>query len=70
MKGGVVLLLLAGVAFAYVVGYHVEPVKASWSGLTPRYVTLSENITCNFDSLSYVELFAGAKGSGGPASGV
>jgi hypothetical protein len=63
-----VLLLWASVAFGFVTGYHVEPVKAALSGWTPgefpnRYV--SQTVTCNFDSLSYVELFAGAKGSGG-----
>ncbi len=61
------LLLLAGAAFPYVVGLHVDPVKALWSGKAdPRPGHgVSQTVTCNFDSLSYVELFAGAKGSGG-----
>jgi hypothetical protein len=29
MKGGVVLLLIVGMAFPYVVGYHVEPVQTA-----------------------------------------
>ena len=64
MKGAVLLLLIAGVAFPYVVGYHVEPVQAAWSGWASRqapFNKVSELITCNFDSLSYVELFAGAR---------
>jgi hypothetical protein len=65
MKGAALLLLIAGVAFASVVGYHIEPVKAIWSGLTPRGGNVAQTVTCNFDSLSYVELFAGAKGNGG-----
>jgi hypothetical protein len=41
--------------------YHVTPVKAAWSGWTQRGVAVSQTLTCNFDSLSYVELFAGTK---------
>lgn len=61
------LLLLAGAAFPYVVGVHVDPVQALWSGeADPRPDHgVSQTVTCNFDSLSYVELFAGAKGNGG-----
>jgi len=67
-KTVVALLLFMGAAFPYVVGYHVEPVKAQWSGWAPsefpnNYV--SQTVTCNFDSLSYVELFAGGIGNGG-----
>lgn len=71
MKNTVVaLLLFIGAAFPYVVGYHVEPVKALWSGWTPSQFPnnyVSEVITCNFDELdsttgAYCELFAGAKG--------
>ena len=57
--------LLAG-ANALVNAIHVSPIKASWSGhrLAPNnYV--SQLVTCNFDSLSYVELFAGDYGQGG-----
>jgi hypothetical protein len=61
------LLLLAGAAFPYVVGVHVDPVQALWSGeADPRPDHgVAQTVTCNFDSLSYVELFAGAKGNGG-----
>jgi len=55
-------------AWALVTAYHVEPVKAAWSGWTSREAPgnrVSEVITCNFDELDsaaggYVELFAGA----------
>jgi hypothetical protein len=64
----VLMALVLSSAHGYVTGYHVEPVKAAWSGLT-RYLEpnnfVSQGVTCNFDSLSYVELFAGAKGNGG-----
>jgi hypothetical protein len=72
MKGAALLLLIAGVAFPYVVGYHVEPVKADWIGWTSKQGSnnkVSEVMTCNFDSLSYVELSAGAKGNGGARRG-
>lgn len=36
MKGAVLLILMTGVAFPLVVGYHVDPVRASWSGWTHR----------------------------------
>jgi hypothetical protein len=68
LRSAVAVVVMCACASAYVVGYHVEPVKALWSGLTRTiwgqdYV--SQTVTCNFDSLSYVELFAGAKGAGG-----
>jgi hypothetical protein len=61
------LLLISGVALPYVVGYHVDPVKAMWSGWALGDVNhgVSQSITFNFDSLCYVELFAGTKGNGG-----
>jgi hypothetical protein len=68
MKATALLLLMVGVAFPLVVGYHVEPVKAEWSGWTSQQAPnnrVSEVLTCNFDSLAYVELFAGAKDAGG-----
>lgn len=68
MKNAIVaLLLFTGAAFPYVVGYHVEPVKALWSGRAdPRPDHgVAQTVTCNFDSLSYVELFAGDSGSTG-----
>ena len=73
MKGAILLLLIAGVAFPLVVGYHVEPVKTQWSGWTSQQAPsnrVSEILTCNFDELdsttgAYCELFAGSKGAGG-----
>jgi hypothetical protein len=52
-------------ALALVSVYHVAPVKSAWSEWTHRGVAVSQTLTCNFDSLSYVELFAGIKGAGG-----
>ena len=68
MRNSVLVLVAAVLSLAqgYVSGYHIEPVKASWSGWTTlqnNYV--SQSVTCNFDSLSYVELFAGDSGSTG-----
>ncbi|MCX6843465.1 MAG: T9SS type A sorting domain-containing protein [candidate division WOR-3 bacterium] len=65
MKGAVLLLLIAGVAFASVAGYHIEPVKASWSGLADPEDGVAQSVVACWDSLERVELFAGAKGSGG-----
>ncbi|MBN2464638.1 hypothetical protein JXD38_03310 [candidate division WOR-3 bacterium] len=68
MKRTIALLLACiGLAFPLVVGYHVEPVKAQWSGWTsrpPPNNAVSEVITCNFDELDtaaggYAELFVG-----------
>ena len=69
MKGVVLLLLIAGVAFPIIVGYHIEPVKAAWSGLADPEDGVSQLVTCNFDELDsasggYVELFAGFHGAG------
>jgi len=71
MRNRVLVLMAAmlSVASGYVTCCHVEPIKAAWSGWTGRWEpnnNVSQTVTCNFDSLSYVELFAGAKGSGGP----
>jgi hypothetical protein len=64
MRGTALLLAIAGAASAYVVGYHVDPVKVQWSGWAGRRDTLSQSLTCNFDSLAYVELFVGELGAG------
>ena len=70
MKGAVLLLLISGVAYPLVVGYHVEPRTAGQSGWTqprvPGNHTVSQVITVNFDELdsasgSYVHLFVGSK---------
>lgn len=63
-----VLLLLVGAAFPLVVGYHLDPVKAQWSGWTPsefpnNYV--SEVLTVNFDEPITASLFCGSPGAGG-----
>ena len=61
------LLVLAGVAFPYVDTYRVEPTETRWSEWTRSSHpgnTVSQTLTCDFDSLSYVELFAGPKGGG------
>jgi hypothetical protein len=68
MRNRVLVLMAAVLSSAYglVTAYHVEPVKAAWSGWTHRppvsgyYV--SEVITDNFDELVYCEFFNG-KGS-------
>jgi hypothetical protein len=65
MKGGMLLLLMVGVACASVVGYHIEPVKASWSGLADPEDGVAQSVVACWDSLDRVELFAGAKGNGG-----
>ena len=66
-----VCLLIFGVvasATALVTAYHIDPRTAAMSGKVsgnPDYGGVSEVLTCNYDSLSYVELFAGEKGAGG-----
>ena len=63
LRLAVALVMMCGCAAAYVVSYHVDPVKASWSGHTdtiPPNNYVAQTVTCNFDSLSYVELFCGA----------
>ena len=65
MKGGMLLLLMVGVACASVAGYHIEPVKAAWSGWTPQYGNVSQSVVVCWDSLDRIELFSGAKGNGG-----
>jgi hypothetical protein len=61
-----VLITLFGAGFCLVRSYSVEPRTAQLSGWThgeDGYV--AQTVTCSFDSLSYIELFAGAKGAGG-----
>ena len=60
-----VMVLIASVASGNVRAYAIDPVRAEWSGKAHPVLGVSEILTCNFDSLSYVELFAGAKGAGG-----
>jgi hypothetical protein len=68
MRNRVLVLMAAVLSSVYglVTAYHVEPVKAAWSGWTTLQNNhVSQSVTCNFDSLSYVELFAGDSGSTG-----
>jgi hypothetical protein len=68
LKLAVAMAMMCGLASASVVGYHVEPVKASWSGHTdtiPPNNYVSQTVVACWDTLERVELFAGAKGSGG-----
>jgi|WetSurMetagenome_2_1015567.scaffolds.fasta_scaffold1274567_1 hypothetical protein len=68
LKLAVALAMMCGLASASVVGYHVEPVKASWSGHTdtiPPNNYVAQSVVACWDSLDRVELFAGAKGNGG-----
>ena len=62
------LLLFMGAAFPSVVGYHIDPVKAQWSGWTPSQFPnnyVEQTVVACWDSLERIELFAGAKGNGG-----
>ena len=69
MRRALILLCVAvGCSWALVRAYSVEPKTAAWSGWTrptphPNDY-ISQTITCNFDSLKYVELFAGDTCSG------
>lgn len=71
MRSAVLLLLIAGVAYSLVVGYHVEPQTAAQSGWTHRGDSVAQVITINFDELDstaggcYCELFAGSKADSG-----
>lgn len=49
---------------AQVPAYHVDPVNARWSAWAGHEDTVSQTVICNFDSLSYVELFVEASGHG------
>ena len=56
----VLMSLVLSSAYGYVTAYHVEPVKASWSGWTTlQNNSVSEVITCNFDEPIYAEYFTG-----------
>ncbi|HDQ99863.1 MAG TPA: hypothetical protein ENN51_06230 [candidate division WOR-3 bacterium] len=63
MKAVAILLMaLASVSLGLVQVYSVEPVKAAWSGWTRTILgqdTISQTITCNWDSIVYCELFVG-----------
>jgi hypothetical protein len=55
----IVLAVACGRALALVNVYHVDPVKAAWSGWAHRGDAVSEGITCNFDEPIYAEFFTG-----------
>jgi len=68
VKVGICLAVCYAAAWALVNAYHVEPRTQAMSGWTrlpphPSYY-VSQIVTCNFDSLAYVELFAGDTCSG------
>ena len=65
MVAAVLLTTAYGTALGLVSAYHVDPVTAAWSRWTNRRDALSEIITCNFDSIAYVELLTGDSGSTG-----
>jgi hypothetical protein len=61
-------VLCAGTSLGLVKAYSIEPSRAAWSNWTRPLEPdnhVSEVLTCNFDTLAYVELFAGVKGNGG-----
>ena len=66
----VLLTVACGFMLGLVSVYHVDPIKASWSGWTHRADTVTQVLTCNFDELDsassgYVELFTGLHGDSG-----
>ncbi len=61
-RGMVCLMMVVALPAALLAltsAYSVEPVQQSWSGKAHWVLGVSQIITCNFDSLEYVELFAG-----------
>ena len=67
MRNSVLALMMVALSSASgsVVGYHIEPVKAAWSGWTPQYREVSQSVVACWDSLERVELFAGTRGNSG-----
>ncbi len=66
MKTAAMLLaVLTGTALALVSAYHVDPIRADWSGKADPEDGVSEVLTVAFDSLSggHVEGFFGDRGS-------
>ena len=59
------VLISCAAAWALMQAYSVEPVKASWSGWTPFQGNVSQTVTCCWDELKYVQLFAGEMGAAG-----
>ncbi len=60
-RATVILLATVGAAPADIVAYRVDPVKTEWSTSTERGTTISQSVTCNFDTLVSVDLYAGAR---------
>ncbi len=68
MRCVTLLLVIAEAAFPLAVGYHVDPVQASWCRWTGHRVpdnSVSETVTCCWDSLKRVELFAETRNNEG-----
>jgi hypothetical protein len=57
------LLLLTGVAFPLVSVYHLDPVRANWSGRVRPDLGVSELITMNADLPIFADYFTGTKTS-------
>ena len=55
-------VLIASSVLAYVSGYRVEPTTADFSSKVAGVAGVGEVVTCCWDSLAYVELFAGYVG--------
>ncbi len=68
MRGTLLLMIIAvlvpDMALGLLRAYAVDPFKAQWSGWTRRNDTVSQTITCNFDSVVEVALFTGFLGAG------
>ncbi len=63
---GLLLLASAGISLGLVQAYSVTPTRGQWSDWAPSqfpYNYVSQTLTCNFDSLAYVELFVGDRGA-------
>ena len=68
MKWPLVLPCLVAMGYSLTSVFHVDPVKASWSGWTAEDYWVSEVLTLNVDSLGppgYCELFSGQGGAAG-----
>jgi hypothetical protein len=64
----VTTLMAVSMASGSVRAYAIDPVRADWSGKAdPNPLTggVSQQVVACWDSLDRIELFAGAKGSGG-----
>jgi len=60
--------VLTGAAMAVVTAYHIDPVRADWSGKADPEDGVSEIITVAFDLPVTASLFCGSPGAGGTYS--